>query len=914
MIEGDFGVAISLFHAYHLLYQHGARSFLHALKNIMNNDPQYVPKISRSKAELIKNPEFLALVDFLETKTRDRSFRSHEKLNRLEAIVIRHFQEHQQEDTRIMIFSQYRDSVSEIVDILSYHREVRVMSFIGQSSAGGTKGFSQKKQLEVIRQFREGNYNTLVATSIGEEGLDIGEIDLILCFDAQFSIVRTLQRIGRTGRNRQGRIIMLLTEGKEEHIYRKNQAAYKNVQKSMISEVTRATLYRDNPRMLPLNCRPVLRKMILNPIISQTEISKGPNDYDDHYVQGISKPSCYRLLLPKPCPGPYLSEDEWQEWKYRYKLDLTATDKPSVVLHLNSWIEHQVIPSEIYRVPHSKRTLQFIHFLSRSYQRFQIAYPRTSSDISKNKLPDVSLVSNDQNPRWISKNNSLNKNRSNVYRKHYSNMNQPIVVIEEEEEEEEEEKKEDAAIKLRGPITRDTEHSIITSIRMNSTHASSEAFKELLSDVPWHHDLEHSDGSDFVDEPQATRRNMIEILSSYEFDVEEEPIDEAWMDTINYLMPIKNLSTDVKTVSESNTSYIPLVRNYTCQDSSKDNVESSSDSTIHDLSYHPTLEHPAITKSLIDPSTSCPFYSSDPVDKKMFDSLEHPEEDILIRRGGFRRRRTNLVLTSQEEPVLSTMVLKKEDTTEHIGSYQNSPKTSSSTTGSERRNTFKIRRKNHFIDDEASLEDGDKEEEEEEEEEEEDQITSSMDGFIVSDDFPATSSSKLITSSAKSSSPTDPMTFYRQSLLSPSNHIFPSRLNRNGNRFKLVFRSKTPSSFTSDDDVDRSSLLCHSTDAFDGKEIEAIDDTEDEKEQNPKTDFYTRKMKQPNLSESHPNFIIDEDVDYNNDDSSSFMKPSHHSALSHTMLPSLTTRSPLKDTVTFPKRLCLSRSRTKTTT
>ena len=54
-----------------------------------------------------------------------------------------------------MIFSQYRDSVSEITDMLSRHRPlVKVMSFIGQSSAGkSTKGFTQKEQLKVIREY-----------------------------------------------------------------------------------------------------------------------------------------------------------------------------------------------------------------------------------------------------------------------------------------------------------------------------------------------------------------------------------------------------------------------------------------------------------------------------------------------------------------------------------------------------------------------------------------------------------------------------------------------------------------------------------------------------------------------------------------------------------------------------------------
>ena len=42
----------------------------------------------------------------------------------------------------------------------------------------------------MVHKFREGGYNTLVATCVGEEGLDIGDVDLIICFDAHNSPVR----------------------------------------------------------------------------------------------------------------------------------------------------------------------------------------------------------------------------------------------------------------------------------------------------------------------------------------------------------------------------------------------------------------------------------------------------------------------------------------------------------------------------------------------------------------------------------------------------------------------------------------------------------------------------------------------------------------------------------------------------
>lgn len=44
--------------------------------------------------------------------------------------------------------------------------------------------------MQVIRKFKAGEFNVLVSTSIGEEGLDIGEVDMIVCYDAQKTPIR----------------------------------------------------------------------------------------------------------------------------------------------------------------------------------------------------------------------------------------------------------------------------------------------------------------------------------------------------------------------------------------------------------------------------------------------------------------------------------------------------------------------------------------------------------------------------------------------------------------------------------------------------------------------------------------------------------------------------------------------------
>lgn len=61
----------------------------------------------------------------------------------------------------------------------------------------------------MLQKFRAGEFNVIVATSIGEEGLDIMEVDLVICFDANVSPLRMIQRMGRTGRKSDGRVDIL---------------------------------------------------------------------------------------------------------------------------------------------------------------------------------------------------------------------------------------------------------------------------------------------------------------------------------------------------------------------------------------------------------------------------------------------------------------------------------------------------------------------------------------------------------------------------------------------------------------------------------------------------------------------------------------------------------------------------------
>lgn len=63
-----------------------------------------------------------------------------------------------------------------------------------------------------MADFRKGTYNVLIATCVAEEGIDCGEVDLIVCFDVSSkNPTRLVQRMGRTGRKRNGRVISIFS-------------------------------------------------------------------------------------------------------------------------------------------------------------------------------------------------------------------------------------------------------------------------------------------------------------------------------------------------------------------------------------------------------------------------------------------------------------------------------------------------------------------------------------------------------------------------------------------------------------------------------------------------------------------------------------------------------------------------------
>jgi len=120
---------------------------------------------------------------------------------------------------RIMVFTNYRTTAARLVVLLNKVEGVSAVRLVGQASRAKDRGLTQKKQAMILDDFRSGTFNVLVATQIGEEGLDIVECDEVIFYDTVPSAIRYIQRRGRTGRKGPGEAVILIAKGTRDEAY-----------------------------------------------------------------------------------------------------------------------------------------------------------------------------------------------------------------------------------------------------------------------------------------------------------------------------------------------------------------------------------------------------------------------------------------------------------------------------------------------------------------------------------------------------------------------------------------------------------------------------------------------------------------------------------------------------------------------
>jgi len=166
----------------------------------------------KSAKSILSIPEIKNAI-YLTDKLTEEGVR-HPKLYMLKGIIKKELEKNP--TSKIIVFANYRSTIEEIIQELTKIEKIRIVKLIGQK-----EGLKQKEQMEIIRKFEDNTYNVMVGTSIIEEGLDIKTgAELAIFYDIVPSEIRTIQRRGRVGRTRAGRIIFLITNDTREQGYR----------------------------------------------------------------------------------------------------------------------------------------------------------------------------------------------------------------------------------------------------------------------------------------------------------------------------------------------------------------------------------------------------------------------------------------------------------------------------------------------------------------------------------------------------------------------------------------------------------------------------------------------------------------------------------------------------------------------
>ena len=374
MVNTIFSLLASLSHGIELLKFHGIGPFYHKVLAFRNELHSNDKKGSKYANQINESEPFQTMMSRVQIWINNPDFVGHPKLEYLQSVVMNHFLDagdgrgaSDPSSTRVMIFSHYRDSAEEIARVLKRNDPmIRPHVFVGQASSKGSDGMDQKKQLEIIQKFQTGIYNTLVATSIGEEGLDIGEVDLIVCYDASASPIRMLQRMGRTGRKRSGNIVVTLMKGKEQDNFVKAKDNYEKMQNEIASGTRFIFHEEESRRIVPRDIVPVVDKKIIEIPLENTQAdlpeptkrgrppkrpakkfhmpdgvrtgfvkaSRMDNDDGTEHAPRTRASKKRRLILPSPEPLPSLEEvlltpGQERELERRY-LDIKG-DSPQTV-------------------------------------------------------------------------------------------------------------------------------------------------------------------------------------------------------------------------------------------------------------------------------------------------------------------------------------------------------------------------------------------------------------------------------------------------------------------------------------------------------------------------------------------------------------------------------------------------------
>jgi len=231
--------ALKIHHASELLETQGVEPVYNYLTGIENR-----ARTTKVKAvqNLVKDINFRSAL--IKTNTLMEKQIEHPKFAALSKIIKENVN-----GKKCIVFTQYRDTGIKIVNELNKLQNAKAILFVGQAKKNGT-GLTQKKQIEILNNFRNDEFNILVSSSVGEEGLDIPSVDYVIFYEPIPSAIRQIQRRGRTARQKKGKVIILIAKETRDEAYRwtahhKEKRMYRTLQNLK----SKLVLSRQNERL-----------------------------------------------------------------------------------------------------------------------------------------------------------------------------------------------------------------------------------------------------------------------------------------------------------------------------------------------------------------------------------------------------------------------------------------------------------------------------------------------------------------------------------------------------------------------------------------------------------------------------------------------------------------------------------------
>lgn len=189
----------SLVHCLELLETQGTGTLLKFYEKVKGREP------SKAQQRLLNDKRFVTIMEKM--KGADE----HPKLAKLGELLGDAAKANPAH--KAIVFCQYRDQAKLVAEMLGKNG-IKAFPFMGKKD-----GVTAAMQKETLEKFRIGEFDVLVATSIGEEGLDIPSVDSVIFYEPVPSEIRSIQRRGRAGRAKVGSVTVLVTRGTQDQTF-----------------------------------------------------------------------------------------------------------------------------------------------------------------------------------------------------------------------------------------------------------------------------------------------------------------------------------------------------------------------------------------------------------------------------------------------------------------------------------------------------------------------------------------------------------------------------------------------------------------------------------------------------------------------------------------------------------------------